>query len=132
MKYILYALTFVAFITLISDCGGRDKSSSSVTAQEHKMVLNTKIQSDQIELYWQSVSDAIAYNLEWGESPNALSHVEHFDANTTMFTHKNIAQDTIYYYRLVVLFQEKQSQYSKVLAVKSGSKTQLMQSDAGI
>jgi len=139
MKNILYATICIAFITLISGCGGGDSnnlneidSGPSGTVKKNNIVLNRAIQSDQIEIYWQTVPNAISYNIKWGESPDALSHVEHFDANTTMFTHKDISQDTLYYYQLVSLFQEKEAQYSKVLAVKSGSKTQLVQSDEGI
>lgn len=141
MKHIFYSIAVVSIITLISGCGGSDKSNATAdvqqvtpsgNSQEVNRVLTTTIKSNQIEVYWQSVPGAVAYHLEWGETPDNLMHVEYLDATSTHFTHTDITPNTLYYYRLVSLFQKKESQYSKVLAVKSGSTAQVMQSDAGL
>ena len=120
-------------------CSDSNKTSNEIDADigvattHISKSLRSSVKSNEIEISWDADEDAIAYYIEWGKSREYLHNSEYMGEDKRVFKHKNLNYDTIYYYRLKTdLDYGDESVYSAIVAVKSGDKEQILQSDAGI
>ena len=85
---------------------------------------------DEILLNWNAVDHAVGYELQWGEMRDILENSMTFDASQIQYLHQDLEPETIYYYRIMAKYAGVTSgKTSKIVAVKTGSVTQIMQSD---
>jgi len=118
------------FLGLLTGCGG-DSAPPNNTSIVPSIKLSSEISSDTIHLYWNSVNEATEYILEWSQNENILDNNIVLAADKTEYLHKSLEPDTIYYYRITVKFSDgTKKESSEIMAVKTGSIVQIMQSDA--
>ncbi len=113
-----------------------DHEGEETTPENEENVPTMKLSADpaidEILLRWTAVNNATGYELEWSEKNDTLENSMTLNAEQTQFLHQDLEPETIYYYRITVKYTgEISAKPSKIVAVKTGSTAQIMQSDVG-
>ena len=159
MKQLIYTLAITLFLAMITGCGGGSSTPTQeetvpniqlpedmhtpaetelptdpvvetpeITAPVLKLSVHPAV--DEILLNWNAVDNAKEYELEWGEMQDTLENSMTFDANQIQYLHQDLEPETIYCYRITAKYAgEMNGKPSEIVAVKTGSVTQIMQSD---
>lgn len=140
MKKITYSIIIMSALTLFSGCGESSNSidstqtpSTTQTSTSLAPSLHVSPAVDKISLSWNKVDAEQGYILNWSVDNSALDNTINIPTATTSYIHENLQADTTYYYRLTAkLKDELLGTPSEVMAVKTGSSAQFVQSDVGI
>ncbi len=145
MKQLIYILAMTLFLGLLTGCGGdsssgeneetvpaiqlpTDPEAGEITVPTMK--LSAKPGIDEILLRWNAVNHVTGYELEWGEIRDTLENSIPLDVNQIQYLHQDLQPETTYYYRITAKYIEGQNgKASEIVAVKTGSIVEIMQSD---
>lgn len=113
-----------------------DPQNEETTLENEESVPAMKLYADpaidEIFLRWIAVDNATGYELEWGERDDILENRVTFNTDQIQYLHQDLEPETIYYYRITVKYTGTISaKPSTIVAVKTKSIAQVMQSDLG-
>lgn len=113
-----------------------DPQNEETTLENEESVPAMKLSADpaidEILLRWIAVDNATGYELEWGERDDTLENSMTLNTDQTQYLHQDLEPETIYYYRITVKYTGAISaKPSKIVAVKTESTAQVIQSDVG-
>ena len=136
MKRIVFSVTAL-FVLSMSTIYGKGKNHVPAIEKDNRskiIKIRPKLFAKpgiyEVQLQWNIVNDATGYLLEWGESKKSLENSVNFAADQTSYLHQGLEPETTYYYRITAEYaEEKSGKPSKRVMAKTGSETQIIQSD---
>jgi len=118
--------------TNTTDTNTTDINDTTNTITSYSVSINVHfIDNNAIEIYWMADNNVKSYTLQYGTEEDGLSNNINLDENTSRYSFDDLEPDTVYMFRLLIVYTNGKKTYSNVLEVKTASDNMLVKSDIG-